>query len=108
VAVLLALTYGLRRGEVLGLHWSAVGHWHPHELRHSGASLILAQGTPLHVVSEVLGHASIAMSDAVERCCKAKMWLAWPTRHGGLVASPNCQAIVDSRAIHYPSVCIGA
>ncbi|TDC87627.1 hypothetical protein E1285_19990 [Actinomadura sp. 7K507] len=31
------------------------GHWHPHELRHSGASLILAQGTPLRVVSEILG-----------------------------------------------------
>ncbi|MGI5268872.1 tyrosine-type recombinase/integrase [Nonomuraea sp. CA-218870] len=36
--------------------------WHPHELRHSGASLMLAQGTPLHVVSEVLGHASIAIT----------------------------------------------
>lgn len=32
------------------------------ELRHSGASLMLAQGTPLHVVSEVLGHASIAIT----------------------------------------------
>ncbi len=39
---------------------AGLGHWHPHELRHSGASLMLAQGTPLHVVSEVLGHASIA------------------------------------------------
>ena len=34
---------------------AGLGHWHPHELRHSGASLMLAQGTPLHVVSEVLG-----------------------------------------------------
>ena len=40
-------------------------HWHPHELRHSGASLMLAQGTPLHVVSEVLGHASIAITKDV-------------------------------------------
>ena len=40
---------------------AGLGHWHPHELRHSGASLMLAQGTPLHVVSEVLGHASIAI-----------------------------------------------
>ena len=32
---------------------AGLGHWHPHELRHSGASLMLAQGTPLHVVSEV-------------------------------------------------------
>ena len=43
--------------EVAGL-----GHWHPHELRHSGASLMLAQGTDLYVVSEVLGHASIAIT----------------------------------------------
>lgn len=39
-----------------------LGHWHPHELRHSGASLMLAQGTPLHVVSEILGHASIMIT----------------------------------------------
>ncbi|MER7133409.1 tyrosine-type recombinase/integrase [Streptosporangium saharense] len=42
-----------------------LGHWHPHELRHSGASLMLAQGTPLHVVSDVLGHASIAITKDV-------------------------------------------
>ena len=41
---------------------AGLGHWHPHELRHSGASLMLAQGTPLYVVSEVLGHASIAIT----------------------------------------------
>jgi len=35
------------------------------ELRHSGASPMLAQGTPLHVVSEVLGHASIAITKDV-------------------------------------------
>jgi integrase len=29
---------------------AGLGHSHPHELRHSGASLVLAQGTPLHVV----------------------------------------------------------
>lgn len=44
---------------------AGLGHWHVHELRHSGASLMLAQGTPLHVVSEVLGHASIAMTKDV-------------------------------------------
>jgi integrase len=44
---------------------AGLGHWHPHELRHSGASLRLAQGTPLHVVSEVLGHASIAITKDV-------------------------------------------
>jgi len=44
---------------------AGLGHWHRHELRHSGASLMLAQGTPLHVVSEVLGHASIAITKDV-------------------------------------------
>jgi site-specific recombinase XerD len=44
---------------------AGLGHWHPHELRHSGASLMLAQGTPLHVVCEVLGHASIAITKDV-------------------------------------------
>jgi integrase len=44
---------------------AGLGHWHPHELRHSGASLMLAHGTPLHVVSEVLAHASIAITKDV-------------------------------------------
>jgi integrase len=41
---------------------AGLGHWNPHALRHSGASLMLAQGTPLHVVSEVLGHSSICVT----------------------------------------------
>jgi integrase len=41
---------------------AGLGHWHAHELRHSGAPLMLAQGTPLHEVSEILGHASIAIT----------------------------------------------
>ena len=36
------------------------GHWHRHELRHSAASLLLAQGVPLKVISETLGRSSIA------------------------------------------------
>jgi site-specific recombinase XerD len=44
---------------------AGLGHWHPHKLRHSGASLMLAQGTSLYVVSEVLGHASIAITKDV-------------------------------------------
>jgi integrase len=39
-----------------------LGHWTPHELRHSAASIMLAHGTPLWVVSEVLGHASVAIT----------------------------------------------
>ena len=44
---------------------AGLGHWHPHELRHSAASIMLAQGVPLEVVSEVLGHASIKMTKDV-------------------------------------------
>jgi integrase len=36
-----------------------------HELRHSCASLLLAMGVPLEVVSETLGHSSIRVTKAV-------------------------------------------
>lgn len=41
---------------------AGLGRWHPHELRHSAASLMLAQGVKIQVVSQVLGHASIRMT----------------------------------------------
>jgi len=41
---------------------AGLGNWHVHELRHSAASIMLAMGVPLQVVSEVLGHASIRMT----------------------------------------------
>jgi integrase len=44
---------------------AGLGHWHPHEARHSAASVMLAQGVPLEVVSEVLGHASIYITKDV-------------------------------------------
>lgn len=39
-----------------------LGKWHPHELRHSAASLMLAEGVPLQVVSDILGHSSIRIT----------------------------------------------
>jgi len=36
--------------------------WRPQELRHSCASILLAQGVPLEVVSRVLGHSSIRIT----------------------------------------------
>jgi integrase len=45
--------------------WAGLGHWHLHELRHSGASLMLALGTDLYVVPEVLGHSSVAITKDV-------------------------------------------
>jgi len=44
---------------------AGLGDWHVHELRHSAASLMLAQGVKLQVVSEVLGHSSIRMTSDV-------------------------------------------
>jgi integrase len=36
-----------------------------HTLRHSAASVMITQGVPLKVVSEILGHASIAITGDV-------------------------------------------
>lgn len=41
---------------------TGLGHWHPHELRHSAASLLLAEGVPLKVVSDMLGHSGIGVN----------------------------------------------
>jgi integrase len=41
---------------------AGLGRWTPHELRHSTASILLAQGVPLKVVSETLGHSSIRVT----------------------------------------------
>lgn len=41
---------------------AGIGRWSPHELRHSAASLLLAMGVPLKVVSETLGHSSIRVT----------------------------------------------
>jgi hypothetical protein len=59
---------------------AGLGHWHPHELRHSAGSLLLAQGVPLKMISEMLGHSSITVTADVyaphsrsgerrRRCC---------------------------------------
>jgi integrase len=44
---------------------AGLGRWSPHELRHSAASLLIAQGVPLKLVSETLGHASIRITSDV-------------------------------------------
>ncbi len=41
---------------------AGIGRWHPHELRHSAASIMLVQGVPIEVVSDILGHSSIRMT----------------------------------------------
>lgn len=44
---------------------AGLGEWNPHAARHSAASVMLAQGIPLEVVSEVLGHSSIYITKDV-------------------------------------------
>ena len=39
--------------------------WRPHEMRHSAASLLLAQGVPLRSISDILGHSSIQITSDV-------------------------------------------
>jgi integrase len=41
---------------------AGLGHWSPHALRHSAASLLAAQGAPMKMVSEILGHSSITVT----------------------------------------------
>lgn len=45
-----------------GDKWPTTYQWSPHELRHSAASLLIAQGVPMKLVSELLGHSSIRMT----------------------------------------------
>ena len=65
---------------------AGLSHWHPHELRHSAASLMLANGVKLQVVSQVLGHSSIRMTADVyghildpdrEQAAKAMTSVLW-------------------------------
>lgn len=41
---------------------AGIGRWSPHELRHSAASLLIAQGHDLKRTSELLGHSSIRVT----------------------------------------------
>lgn len=45
-----------------GEPWPITYQWSPHELRHSAASLLIAQGVPMKLVSETLGHSSIRVT----------------------------------------------
>lgn len=46
---------------------AGLGHWHPHELRHSAASLLSAAGVPIEVVADILGHSTTRMVERVYR-----------------------------------------
>ena len=44
-----------------------LGHWHPHELRHSAASIMSAAGVPLELIADTLGHDGTRMTALVYR-----------------------------------------
>lgn len=41
---------------------AGLGRWHPHELRHSAASIMSASGVPLEEIADVLGHDGTRMA----------------------------------------------
>ncbi|CAN5408811.1 hypothetical protein BH18ACT1_BH18ACT1_12910 [soil metagenome] len=57
----------LRRELSLVTQQAGLGHWHPHELRHSTVSLLSAAGVPLEVVADVVGHSGTRMTAGVYR-----------------------------------------
>ena len=57
----------LRRALRTVTELSGLGQWHPHELRHSAASLLSAAGVPLEEVADVLGHTSTRVTSATYR-----------------------------------------
>lgn len=57
----------LRRSLRTVTEQAGLGRWHPHELRHSAASLLSAAGVPLEDVADVLGHASTRVTSATYR-----------------------------------------
>jgi integrase len=44
---------------------AGIGHRSPHKLRHSTVTLLLAQGIPIHEVSELMGHSSLSVTKDV-------------------------------------------
>ena len=57
----------LRRSLRTVTEQAGLGRWHPHELRHSAASLLSAAGVPLEEVADVLGHASNRVTSSTYR-----------------------------------------
>ena len=57
----------LRRSLRTVTEQAGLGRWHPHELRHSAASLLSAAGVPLEEVADVLGHPSTRVTSATYR-----------------------------------------
>ena len=46
---------------------AGLGHWHPHELRHSAVSLLSASGVSIERVADVMGHSTTRTTETVYR-----------------------------------------
>jgi integrase len=46
---------------------AGLGHWHPHELRHSTVSLLSAAGVPLEQIADLAGHSTTRVTDQIYR-----------------------------------------
>jgi integrase len=46
---------------------AGLGYWHPHELRHSAASILSVAGVPLEHIADILGHDGVRMTALVYR-----------------------------------------
>lgn len=57
----------LRRSIARITKHAGLGHWHPHELRHSAASILSDAGVPLEEVADVLGHRDFRTTASVYR-----------------------------------------
>lgn len=57
----------VRRGFSRLTATAGIGHWHPHELRHSAASILSASGVPIEQIADILGHAGTRTTAAVYR-----------------------------------------
>ena len=57
----------LRRTLAQQTESAGLGQWHPHELRHSAASILSASGVPLEEVADVLGHDGTRITALVYR-----------------------------------------
>jgi integrase len=57
----------LRRSFARITHRAGLGKWHPHELRHSAASLLSHSGVSIEEVADLLGHTDVRMTSSTYR-----------------------------------------
>ena len=61
-SVVVAFSGGADSAFLAWVAHDALPRWTFHELRHTAASLMLAQGIPLKVVQEILGHRQLSLT----------------------------------------------